>query len=202
MHICIHIYIQRFLINLSIRAEVRLSVVLQELQRDRDDGRQLTHRRGVILLHPHESPQDVVPISRPAVHVRVLEPGWHVTLSGTGKEDGDEPEVPAAILNELILQLLVDVDGVKGPLVTLQGHVSTCYCLVIPGTDDYDDQVVFLANELLHEVNFADASELLFKHINPGVKAIVTQQGHKLDDLIYVSVTVCLIRHKHLPVLQ
>lgn len=40
--------------------------------------------------------------------------------------------------------LLVDVDGVHGPLVPLHADVAMCHRLVVLGADDYDDQVVLL----------------------------------------------------------
>lgn len=38
----------------------------------------------------------------------------------------------------------MNVDGVARPLVGLQAHRGGCHCLVVLGTDDDDDQVLFL----------------------------------------------------------
>ena len=47
---------------------------------DGDDGGQLSDGRGVVLLHPHQPPQDVVAVPRPGVHLGVLEPVGDVAL--------------------------------------------------------------------------------------------------------------------------
>ncbi len=36
------------------------------------------------------------------------------------------------------------VDGVEGPLVVLQANRGGCHCIIVLGTDDDDDQVLFL----------------------------------------------------------
>lgn len=51
-----------------------------QLNGDGNDGRELPDWGRVVLLDPHEPPQDVVPIAWPSVHVRVLEPVRDVTL--------------------------------------------------------------------------------------------------------------------------
>lgn len=87
----------------------------------------------------------------------------------------------------------MDVDGVAGPLVVLQANVRGCDRLIVLGTDDDDDQILFLdgvgrdisglncrvtyykpirgedhylAEVPLHEVDLADASELLLENVN------------------------------------
>lgn len=127
----------------------------------------------------------------------VLEPCWNVTLFGPREQDRNEPVVPAAVLNELALQLLVDVHSVAGPLVALHADVSAADRLIISQTDDDDDQVIFLIEISLHTVNFTDAVELLLENIDVCVEAVVPQQRHKLDDLLQMLFTVRLVCHKH-----
>lgn len=42
------------------------------------------------------------------------------------------------------MNLFMYVDGVEGPLVVLQASRGGCHCLIVLGTDDDDDQVLFL----------------------------------------------------------
>lgn len=42
------------------------------------------------------------------------------------------------------MNLFVNVDGVEGPLVVLQANRGGCHRLIVLGTDDDDDQVLFL----------------------------------------------------------
>lgn len=45
------------------------------------------------------------------------------------------------------MNLFVYVDGVEGPLVVLQADRRGRHCLVVLGTDDDDDQVLFLRGQ-------------------------------------------------------
>ena len=45
-----------------------------------DDGGQRSEAGGVVLLHSHQPPDDVVQVARPAEHVSVLQPGGNVAL--------------------------------------------------------------------------------------------------------------------------
>lgn len=73
------------------------------LNGDGHDGRQFPDGRGVVFLHSHEAAQDVVSIARPRVNVGVLEPGRDVTPFSSRKQDRNEAEILAPILDELIL---------------------------------------------------------------------------------------------------
>lgn len=172
------------------------------LDGDGNDGWKFPDGRRVILLHPHQASEDVVSITRPTVNVSVLKPVGNVTLFGPGKQNGDEPEILAAVLDELILKLFVDVNRVEGPLVVLQVERGRGHRLVVLGTDDDDDQVLLLAEVPLHEVDLADTSVLLLKNVNMSVEAVVSQQSHKLDDLVDVLVVVGFVGDKHSPLLQ
>lgn len=174
----------------------------EDLYGDGDDGGQLPNRWRVVLLHSHEPPQDVVSVTGPGVHMCVLEPVRDVTLFRPGEHDGNEPEILASILNELVLELFVNVDGVERPLIVLHTDRWGRHCLIVLWTDDDDDQIFFLTEISLHEVNFADAPELLLKDINMRVEAVVSQQSNKVDDLVDVLVVVCFICDKDPSLLQ
>jgi len=60
------------------------------LDRDGDDGGQLSDARWIVLLHPHESPQDVVEVAGPAEHMGVLQPAGDV---GLGQRNTSESHV-------------------------------------------------------------------------------------------------------------
>lgn len=132
----------------------------------------------------------------------VLEPVWDMTLFCSRENNRDEPEILASILDELILELFVYVDGVEGPLIVLQANRGGCHCLIVLGTDDDDDQVLFLTEVPFHEVYLAYTPELLLKNINMCVEAVVSQQSHKFDDLVDVLVVVRLVSDKDLSLLQ
>lgn len=136
------------------------------LNGDGNDGWKLPNWWRVVLLDPHEPPQDVIPIAWPSVYMCVLEPVRDVTLFSPREENGNEPEILASILDEFILELFMYVNCVEGPLVVLQANRGGRHRLVVLGADDDDDQVLFLAQVPLHEVNLAYASELLLKNIN------------------------------------
>lgn len=48
---------------------------------DGDNGGERSNGRRIVLLHPHQSAQDVVSVPRPGVDVSVLQPGGDVALS-------------------------------------------------------------------------------------------------------------------------
>lgn len=125
-----------------------------------------------------------------------------MTLFSTREQDGNEPEILASILDELILELFVYVDCVEGPLVVLQTNRGSCHCLVVLRTDDDDDQVLFLTEVPLHEVYLAYTPELLLKNVDVCIKAIVSQQSNKVDDLIDVLVVVSFVSDKDPPLFQ
>lgn len=172
------------------------------LQGDGNNSRQLSNRRWVVLLDPHESPQNVIAVARPSVNVRVLKPVGNVTFFSSGKHNWNEPEILASILDEFILELFMYVDGVEGPLVVLQDNRRGCHCLIVLWTDDDDDQVLFLTEVPLHEVYLAYTPELLLKNINMRIKAVVSQQSNEFDDLVDMLVVVRFICDKDPPLLQ
>lgn len=81
----------------------RRSRVKAGLDGHRDDGGQLSDAWRVVLLHPHEPPQDVVEVAGPAEHVGVLQPAGDVALSGPREYDGNESKILASVLDEFIL---------------------------------------------------------------------------------------------------
>lgn len=50
-----------------------------------DDGWERTDRGRVVLLNPHQPPQNILPVSGPPVDVRVLKPAGDVALRSTGR---------------------------------------------------------------------------------------------------------------------
>lgn len=169
---------------------------------DGNNGWKFPNRRRVILLDPHQPSQDIVPITWPSIYMCVLKPVRDVALFSPREQNGNEPEILASILDEFILELLVYVNCVEGPLVILQADRGGRHRLVVLGTDDDDDQILFLTEVPLHEVNLAYTSELLLKNVNMCVKAVVPQQSNKVDDLVDVFVIVRFISDKHPPLLQ
>lgn len=125
-----------------------------------------------------------------------------MTLFSPGEHNRNEPEILASILDELILELFMYVNSIEGPLVVFQANRGGCHCLIVLGTDDDDDQVLFLTEVPLHEVYLAYAPELLLKNINMRIKAVVSQQSNKVDDLIDMLIVVCFVSDKDLPLLQ
>lgn len=117
------------------------------------------------------------------------------------EQDRNETKILATILDEFILQLFVYVDGVKGALVVLAAHGSGGHRVVILRADDDYDKVFFLTEISLHEVYFTYASKLLLKNINMSIKTIMSQQSHKVDDLVDMTVAVSFICDKHPPLL-
>lgn len=61
-------------------SDINLPAAPSSSDGDGDDGRQRPDGRRVVFLHPHQPPQDVVAVSWPRVHVRVLQPVGNVTL--------------------------------------------------------------------------------------------------------------------------
>lgn len=83
------------------------------------------------------------------MNLKFLLPFWMNSLwsctqtKGTSKEQGRLTTLQPWFLF-LVANLFVDVDGVARPLVGLQAHRRGCHCLVVLGTDDDDDQILFL----------------------------------------------------------
>lgn len=42
------------------------------------------------------------------------------------------------------MNLFMYVNSIEGPLVVFQANRGGCHCLIVLGTDDDDDQVLFL----------------------------------------------------------
>lgn len=50
-----------------------------------DDGGERPDRGWVVLLNPHQPPQNILPVTGPPVDVRVLKPAGDVALRSTGR---------------------------------------------------------------------------------------------------------------------
>lgn len=163
-------------------------------------------------------------------------------LRSPREQNGNEPEILAPILDELILELhthtqrinsgqregwrisastaanlFVYVDSVKSPLVILQDRRGG-HRFIVLGADDDDDQIpllceghnihvttngprtlwftvvwrVHLAEEALHEVDLADAPQLLLKNIN--LKTNKRSRSERCGPRTYVTIrqSVCM----------
>lgn len=131
-----------------------------------------------VALLPEQAQQQVLGVPGPVVDPGALEPGGNVSLECIRKQHGYQSEVQAALLDELMLDLIVNILGVQAVLfVSISLHV-----LPVLGADDHDDEDRFVIQKAVHPFVDAHPSDRIVKDVDCWVEPLISQKfGERKD---------------------